>query len=59
MPNMKTGFSLITIQGKARMTYHIKDIEEANTNPSEIERMHGYKLLIFILIVTIGDSKQM
>jgi hypothetical protein len=37
MPNMKTGFSLITIQGKARMTYHIKDIEEANTKPSEIE----------------------
>jgi hypothetical protein len=42
MPNMKTGLSLITIQSKARMTDHIKDIEEANTNTPEIERMYGY-----------------
>jgi hypothetical protein len=34
---MKTDFSLITITSKARMTDHMKDVEEANTNPSEIE----------------------
>jgi hypothetical protein len=37
MQNIKTDLSLISIPSKVRIRDHMKDVEEANTNSSEIK----------------------